>query len=268
MSTQYNAVQGPYDEVRKNTIAILERVNVREKVLPFVKDANVLDLACGSGFYTYPLLAWGAKKVVGVDISAVMLTQARNEGEATGLSASVSFVEADCSREEAYPGGPFDLVVACWLLNYAASGKEMVNMFRNAALNLNDRGHFVAVMPPPTHDPAALIQAENNVRRRGTGGFFSTMTGSVEDGITLHRHADTVAGVLDFDCYHLRKEVYEVAAREGGFRGELSWSTTSVPDDFMELPDRYGESRNGGAEPEELQTYADVPFYGLLTLAK
>lgn len=52
MSTQYNAVQRPYDELRKATISIVERVNVREIVLPIIKGAKVLDLACGTGSLT------------------------------------------------------------------------------------------------------------------------------------------------------------------------------------------------------------------------
>ena len=60
-STQYNAVQAPYDEVRKGSISIIERVNIRSIVLPFIKDANVLDLACGSGSYSHAFVEWGAK---------------------------------------------------------------------------------------------------------------------------------------------------------------------------------------------------------------
>jgi len=39
---------------------------------------------------------------------------------------------------------------------------------------------------------------------------------------------------MDFDCYHLREEVYEAAAREkGGLKGEVAWSVTAVPDEFL-----------------------------------
>ena len=55
-STQYNTQQAPYDELRKTSIAIIERVNIRSIVIPFIKDAQVLDLACGSGFYSHAFL--------------------------------------------------------------------------------------------------------------------------------------------------------------------------------------------------------------------
>jgi ubiquinone/menaquinone biosynthesis C-methylase UbiE len=70
MSTQYDAIQAPYDEIRKSSIALIERANVREAVAPFIKDARVLDLACRTGFYSHHFLKWEASKVVGVDISS------------------------------------------------------------------------------------------------------------------------------------------------------------------------------------------------------
>lgn len=267
MSTQYNKVQGPYDAIRKHTIALIERVNVRQTVLPFIKDASVLDLACGTGFYTRPLRRWGARKVVGVDISSKMLEEARALSEGDD---AVSFLEADCSKPTEYPGGPFDVVFGGWFLNYAPTGKEMVDFYRNILFNLKPGGHFVGVQPPPTNDPSGLIARERQIRPlpTATGTFWNTETGKVEEGITIHRHGDTPAGDLDFDTYHLRKEVYEAAARDAGVTGELVWSQTSVPEDFMEQPGKYGEEVNGGSKAEELETYADTPFYGLLHFTK
>ncbi|KAL9013639.1 MAG: hypothetical protein Q9173_001691 [Seirophora scorigena] len=77
MSTQYNAIQAPYDEWRKASITLIERDNVHTAVSPFIQNARVLDLACGSGFYTHHFVSWGAAVVVGVDISSAMLEQAR-----------------------------------------------------------------------------------------------------------------------------------------------------------------------------------------------
>ena len=137
-------------------------------------------------------------------------------------------------------------------------------MFRNVWLNLRDGGHFVAVTPPPTQDPAAFVEAEGKARPSesgGSGGLFCTVTGVVEDGITMHVHADTRHGNVDFDCYHLRKEVYEASAREAGFRRDLAWSVTALPDEFL-------QHRNGGASIEELESYKVTPHFGLLVVPK
>ena len=262
MSTQYDTIQAPYDEIRKSSIALIERANVQEAVAPFVKDARVLDLACGSGFYSYDFLKWGASKVVGADISSAMLEEARAaRSRMPSNGATVEFKLADCSEPVPYAGGPFDLVFGAWLLNYAPSGDDMVEMFRNVALNLKDGGHFVAVTPPPTQDPTAFVEAERKARPSGSGGLLCSVTGAVEDGITFHAYADTRRGDVDFDCYHLRKEVYEASAREGGLRGEVVWSVTSVPDEFL-------KDRKGGASVEELESYKVTPHFGMLVVAK
>ena len=268
MSTQYNSQQGPYDELRKTTIAIVERVNVREIVLPFISGASVLDLACGTGFYSRSFLQWGATKVVGVDISSAMIQEAqalsRNHGDA------IDFILADGSTPTKFPGGPFDLVFGAWFLNYAADKAEMVVYYKNILLNLKPGGRFVGVTPPPTNDPRGTIEKEGVLRPlpSASGGLYTTVTGQIEDGVTMHLHKDTVVGDLDFDCYHLRKEVWEVAAQEAGLKGELRWRVTDIPKDFMSDPGRFGEEDNGGAGDEELKTYGHLPHYGLLSIER
>lgn len=267
-STQYNAVQGPYDELRKTTIAIVERVNVRSLLLPLIKDATVLDLACGTGFYSRSFLQWGARKVVGVDISSGMLTEARKLSTAEG--DAVSFVEADGSRPTQFEGGPFDLVFGAWFLNYASNQAEMVEFYRNILLNLKPGGRYVGVTPPPSSDPRTFVAQEQALRPLPTasGGLFTTVLGDVDGGARIHLHKDTSVGDLDFDCYHLCREVWESAAREAGFEGEISWNLTHIPEDFMENPGKYGEEDNGGAGAEELATYARLPHYGLLSVVR
>ncbi|CAF9921186.1 MAG: hypothetical protein ALECFALPRED_001730 [Alectoria fallacina] len=264
MSTQYDTIQAPYDQIRKSSIALIERANIEEAVAPFIKNARVLDLACGSAFYSYHFLKWGASKIVGVDISSAMIEEARAASEVPSNGANISFMVADCSKPVPYEGDPFDVVFGAWLLNYAPSGKDMVDMFRNVAVNLKDGGHFVAVTPPPTQDPAAFVEAERKARPialGGSGGLFCNVTGVVEDGIAFHAHADTRHGEVDFDGYHLRKEVYEASAREGGLCGEVAWSVTTVPADFF-------KDRQGGASVEELDSYKVTPHFGMLLIAK
>ena len=117
---------------------------------------------------------------------------------------------------------------------------------------------------PPTQDPTASVNAEFNARPppEGSGGLVYSVIRDVEGGIYFHVHGDTEVGDVDFDCYHLRKDVYEAAAREGGMRGELKWGVTSVPERYLR-----GEG-SGGASIEELESYGTVPGYGLLVVAK
>ncbi len=137
-------------------------------------------------------------------------------------------------------------------------------MFRNVAINLKDGGHFVSVTVPPAQDPTASVHAELKARPppEGSGGLVYSVVRDVEDGVYFHVHGDTEVGSVDFDCYDLRKDVYEGAAREAGLEGELRWGVTSVPERYLK-----GEGL-GGACVEELVSYQDVPGFGLLVVAK
>ena len=269
-STQYNAVQEPYDALRQGSITIIERVNIRSIVLPFIKKAIVLDLACGSGAYSHKFIEWGASHVIGVDISSAMLEKAKALARNYNNGDKVDFKEADCSEAIKLEGGPFDVVFGGWFLNYASTGKEMVEFWQNIYLNLKPGGHFVGITPPPTNDPASHVDAEQRARPwpMASSGLYTTLNKHVDEGVSIHRHADTLVGDLDFDTYHLRKDVWIQAAREAGFNGEIVWEGTRVPDDFMQNPEKYGEQSNGGASDKELATYATIPHYGTIHTTK
>lgn len=59
MSTQYDGIGTSYDEMRKLPVALLERSNVQAAVTPYIHGARVLDLACGTGYYSQFLLTLG-----------------------------------------------------------------------------------------------------------------------------------------------------------------------------------------------------------------
>lgn len=257
MSTQYDEIQGPYDYIRTRSIALIERENVHSILAPTINNARVLEFACGSGFYTYSLLEWGATSVLGVDISSVMINEAKRQGK------DVYFIQADCSKPTAYPGGPFDIVFGAWLLNYAPDRAGLLDTFRNVALNLKEGGRFVSVTVPPAQNPMDSIDAEVEARPPpdGSGCLVYSKIKDVDDGVYFHVHGDTPVGDVSFDCYHLRRDVYESAAKDAGLK-LVDWGVTCVPK-------RYFEGKEpGGASSQELETYKTVPNYGLLVLTK
>lgn len=194
-----------------------------------------------------------------------MVDEARAAGKPRKDSTSIDFRIADCSKPIPHEGGPFDIVFGAWLLNYAPSGKDMTDMFRNISLNLKDGGRFVGVCPVPRLDPATFIQEECNLRPLPTasGGLYCTIRDTVEEGVAVHAYGSMESGELNFDCYHLRKDVYETAAEDGGMKGKIEWSVTKVPDDYWE-----SGKTPGGADKEELESYDVLPHYGMLVVSK
>lgn len=137
-------------------------------------------------------------------------------------------------------------------------------MFRNISLNLSDGGRFVSITVPPSSNPIDSLNAEKDARPMpaGSGYLIYNHLKDVKDGIYFNVHGETPVGDLDFKCYHLKKEVYEEAAREAGLKGKLGWGVTKVPDRYL------GGNGPGGASLEELETYKMVPNYGLLVITK
>ncbi|OBT79565.1 hypothetical protein VF21_01272 [Pseudogymnoascus sp. 05NY08] len=236
-SLQYDPILAPYDYIRTSTIALIEHDNVHTTLNPFIPNARVLELACGSGFYTYDLLKWGASSVVGVDISAVIMDKARSVGEEMGAGERVAFIQADCA---------------------------VPKMFRNVAVNLKEGGRFVSITVPPSENPIDSLNAEATARPEpeGSGYLMYKHIKDVEDGIFFGVHGETPVGKLYFECYHLRKEVYEEAAREAGLKGTLEWGVTEVPERFLT------EDAPGGATLRELETYKSIPAHGILVITK
>ena len=119
MTTQYDDIGVKYEEIRDLHISKPTDANVEAAVQPFIKGAKVLDLACGTGYYFQKFLSWGAKKVVGVDISKGMIKAAK----ATSANMDeLTFYVADCSIPVRYEDGSFDVVFRAWLLDYASNG--------------------------------------------------------------------------------------------------------------------------------------------------
>lgn len=260
---QYNHLQSAYDVLRLKSIALIEKENVQTIVSLLISDARVLELACGSGFYSYDLERWGAQSVLAVDISDIMI-QAAKEKATNDCSTGVRFMLADGSQPRIYPGAPFDLIFAAWLLDNAPDRETLVSMFRNVSSNLKAGGHFVTVTAAPTSDPVAFIEEKNRLfpGPEGAGGVVYKILGEVPDGLHILVHGPTDLGHVDIDCYYLRQEVIESAAREGGMSGRLEWAVTEVPDHYLR-----GEGP-GDASSQELQNYALVPQYGVLTILK
>ncbi len=257
MSTQYDDIGATYEEMRKLPITTLQDANVEAAVAPFIKGAKVLDLACGTGYFSKKFLEWGAKQVVGVDISKGMVDAAN----ATLINLEgLSFHVADCSDPMRYEDGPFDVVFGAWLLNYAANGKEMTNMFRNASVNLKESGHFIGVTPPPTNDPRGHCERASAVRPAQYGGVVVSVTKDFDEGVATHLDAMMKTGKVAFDAYHLTKSVYEMSACEGGLRGSLTWRPVDSPD-----------IRSDILESIRSPSWADyllVPHFSVLVVAK
>ncbi|KAL8904947.1 MAG: hypothetical protein Q9207_002941 [Kuettlingeria erythrocarpa] len=258
MSTQYDAIVAPYKALRQVPAKIFETYNTQVALAPHIQGAKVLDLACGSGYYSQLMISWDAAQVVGVDISAGMVAA----GKADNKSDKMRFVIADCTIPSQYDGGPFDDVFGGWLLNYAPDGATMADMFRNICLNLKEGGRFFGVTPYPTEDPRRHNETGLNSKPMFWDQVWIEPLSDVADGVATRVTADMKPEKVQFNNYHLKSSVYERAAREGGMKGNLEWKPIIFPPKESNL---FGWKANWDAE---MEAYLKTPSFCILIVEK
>ncbi|KAJ9157655.1 Methyltransferase type 11 [Pleurostoma richardsiae] len=270
MNPQYDAIGSKYSLFKTLPLSIAERQNFKDAVQPYLarlSKPRVLDLACGTGYYSHKLLEWGAHSVVGVDLSSGMVDAANatlsEEDKSTGRLRFQVGDALHLGSSAAGDEGPFDIVTGVWLLNYAGSLAEVVQMFSSIAGSLRDGGVFVGIMPHPVEDLdpfAARVQASEraNPHPFGVGINYYERLPSGEGWRTEISGHGPDGSVVSFKNFHLRRSVFEDGARQGGMRGKLEWKEVRIPQEAVET---YGE---------ELEKYyfAIGPHMGVLVVKK
>ena len=224
-TAQYDHIGSKYDEYART--ATLKRAESYTffRMVGELAGQRVLDLACGFGFYTRQLKRRGAVQVVGVDISPEMvrLARAKEQEDPTGVEYRVG----DAINLPLL--GPFDLVTAVYLLNYAESKAQMLGMCRSAYDNLVAGGRFVAY----TVNPAFTLSKPNSTKY-GVTMLRQTLEGDrymcdlefVTEPPTPYQHPQW------------NQATHEWAMKEAGFR-QFAWHPSEVaPEDVT----HYGEA--------------------------
>ncbi len=122
----------------RNDVEAGKLLDLIEKTVAPSKDAAILDLACGAGRHSIAFAKRGYQHITGVDLSATLITKAREAAEAAGVS--VRFIESDM-REFT---GKYDLIVNLFTsFGYFESDDDNAIVLNRVASALNDGGYFV-----------------------------------------------------------------------------------------------------------------------------
>jgi SAM-dependent methyltransferase len=210
MRTDYNTIAAEYKKAKQQPWrTYIEHFTLFE-LIGDLSGKAVLDLACGEGFYTRFLKRGGAAKTLGLDLSERMIELARAEEARNPLG--IDYLVQD-AKKLALPE-KVDLVVAGYLLNYAANKEELLAMCQAIARNLKPGCRFVTVNNNPIW-PAQAVSYRKY-------GFDRKIVGDFAEGAPVIWSFFLDDKSFDITNYHLSIATHEAAFRTAGFR-EVRW---------------------------------------------
>jgi len=120
----WSKVAKQYDQVVDVQIGSKTRSMVRKRVAKENRLGNLVELGCGTGFYT-PVLAAVADSVVATDLSTGMIAFAKQRTSA----ANVKFQPEDCERTS-FPAASFETAFISLVMHFTEPSKTVAEMHR------------------------------------------------------------------------------------------------------------------------------------------
>lgn len=178
------------------------------KLVGNIEGKRVLDLACGTGYFTALLAEKKPTSLIGIDISPEMIRKAKE------LHPALSFKVGDVRL-------PLDdtceVANAVFLVNYARTVLELEAMFKNIAAATTER--FVGVTVNPGVKPQTEFTYESKYTHpKGLREF--------KDGDVIWVDIQGQS-LFRLECTYWSKETYESAMRKAGF-SNIEWVLPEV----------------------------------------
>jgi SAM-dependent methyltransferase len=217
---QYDEIGETYEGFKSLPMARYAESASFLAMLGDVRGRSVLDLACGTGFYSRGIKRLGAADVLGVDISTEMVAAARAIEERAPLG--VRYTVADVT-ELPVPERPFDVASAVYLLNYAEDAAAMEHMCRSVHRNLRPGARFCVLTQAPGYDFDGPSMAKY--------GFTYEPVGEGPTGPRV-RITALLDPPVEFVTSYPRREAYELSLHRAGFH-DVTWVPLHVPEDGL-----------------------------------
>lgn len=221
MATDYNAIAKEYQASKLLPWRNYVESHTFFELAGDLADLDVLDLACGEGFYTRQIKYRGAAQVTGVDISDGMIRLAREAEAASQLGLKYycqDVLSLDLDKK-------FDLICASYLLNYARTSDELYQMSRVIANHLKPGGRFITINSNPDYRGIVAIMFPY--------GFTRENDGYEEGAAITYRFYQSDASYIAVTNYHLEKSTHETALQLAGL-SRIQWHSVKVSPEGIE----------------------------------
>jgi SAM-dependent methyltransferase len=164
--------------------------------------------------------------VLGIDLSPKMIRLARQQEQAEPLGITYEVGDAVTLPQL----GPFDVVTAVYLLNYATSKDQMRGMFRSVYANLGAGGRFLAY----TINPEFTLSNPNCTKY----GVTVVREDPEEDRYVCEGEFLTEPP-FRARWYRWSQATYEWAIQEAGFRAFAWYPSEVAPEDIVRYREVY-----------------------------
>lgn len=219
---QYAAFAEDYEKVKNLPWVRHVEMFTFLRAIGDVRGKTILDVACGSGYYTRLLRRKGSSEVVGVDVSETMIDVARRKEAAEPLG--ITYHVHDVSSMPQL--GHFNLAVSAYLLNHAADEVMLTAMSQRILDNLADDGVFIHF----GMNPAYRHNERDNAKFEKYGAELTSVTPIVE-GFELK--ISVLSDPISFVDYQLPMPTYERALARAGFT-RVEWIPLQVSDEGVQ----------------------------------
>jgi toxoflavin synthase len=225
MGTNYDEIASNYKQTRSHPIKQYVEAFTFLKVLGEVEARSVLDLACGEGYYTRLIKQQGAAQVVGVDISANMISHAQEMENSVPLGIEYMVHDATTCGQL----GDFDSVTAVSLFPYASTKQVLTAMCQTMYDNLRPGGKLVSMTINPHISENLRIYEQYGLRMFAEEGL--------RDGASMTAIIDLPGGSIKLSNSYWAQETYAETLQSVGF-DEIIWHSYQVSEEGVAA---YGE---------------------------
>jgi SAM-dependent methyltransferase len=209
---EYDRIGDRYSEAKQQPFRIHMEAHTLETLAGDLRGANVVDFACGDGFYSRRLMRAGAARTLGIDASQEMVALGRHAEESAPLGCR--YAHGDVG--DAHDLGPFDVAIAAYLLNYARTRDELRRFCVVAFESLRPGGRLLGVNDF-TEDPTTGARdfTRHGFRKIGPGG-------AIEGEPITYEFLLPEGRSFAITNYYWKPETYLAELRAAGFSA-ASW---------------------------------------------
>ncbi len=214
MAAAYDAIARGYQRTKASPVRAAIETWTLAQLLGDCQRLSILDAGCGDGFHARRLLAGGAARVAGVDVSPAMLELAREQERLVPLG-----IHYACCAVEDLPDllceAGFDVVLASYLLHYAPTVEVLRRMCKRIANALMPGGRLVALTENPDQQPA-------DYSGYAPYGFDKQAVEPQRDGSRITYGLVAGRQIVRFETFWYSRETYQAALEAAGFE-RVQW---------------------------------------------